>query len=136
VIMFCGFWFLIWFVMCFRIHEHNVTDLILCALPYHDTHAFVRVVQILKIRLEIYWLSVTFFGCVVNCNGFWCIYWVLLRNGIWEFLKGVKDSGATLPRMVIVQQCLRDGGVLLKSLCDYVSKNTRVFSCEFDRCLR
>jgi hypothetical protein len=34
-----------------------------------------------------------------------------------------------------VQQCLRDGCVLLKFLCDYVSKNTRVFSCEFDRYL-
>jgi len=40
--------------MFFRIHEHNVEDLILCALPYHDTHAFVRVIQILKIGLEIY----------------------------------------------------------------------------------
>jgi len=40
--------------MCFRIHEHNVEDLILCALPYHDTDHFVRVVQILKIGLEIY----------------------------------------------------------------------------------
>ncbi|AET00469.2 uncharacterized protein At3g06530 isoform X2 [Medicago truncatula] len=79
-------------IRVYKIHEHNVEDLILCSLPYHDTHAFVRVVQILKIR-----------------------------NRIWEFLKGVKDSGATLPRMVVVQQCLRDGGELLKSLCDYAS---------------
>lgn len=41
----------------------------------------------------------------------------------------MKASGARLPRMVIVQQCIRDKGIL-DALCNYVS-NCFVFSCEF-----
>ncbi|CAK8538792.1 unnamed protein product [Lathyrus sativus] len=78
-----------------KIHVYNNEDLILCALPYHDTHAFVRVVQILDIR-----------------------------NGTWGFLEGVKVSGAPPPRKVIVQQCLRDKGVL-EVLCNYASPSKK-----------
>ncbi|PNY12135.1 U3 small nucleolar RNA-associated protein [Trifolium pratense] len=78
-----------------KIHVHNYEYLILCALPYHDTHAFVRIVQILNIR-----------------------------NGTWGFLEGVKVSGAPPPRMVIVQQCLRDKGVL-EVLCNYASPSKK-----------
>ncbi|WJX64702.1 hypothetical protein P8452_49448 [Trifolium repens] len=78
-----------------KIYVHNYEDLILCALPYHDTHAFVRIVQILNIR-----------------------------NGTWGFLEGVKVSGAPPPRMVIVQQCLRDKGVL-EVLCNYASPSKK-----------
>lgn len=35
-----------------RIHVYNVEELILCALPYHDTHAFVRVVQLIDTGWE------------------------------------------------------------------------------------
>lgn len=31
----------------YRIHVFNTEELILCALPYHDTHVFVRIVQLL-----------------------------------------------------------------------------------------
>lgn len=31
----------------FRVHVYNMEELILCALPYHDTHVFVRIVQLL-----------------------------------------------------------------------------------------
>ncbi|GAU49365.1 hypothetical protein TSUD_252390 [Trifolium subterraneum] len=79
----------------YKIHVHNYEDLILCALPYHDTHAFVRIVQILNIR-----------------------------NGTWGFLEGVKVSGAPPPRMVIVQQCIRDKGVL-EVLCNYASPSKK-----------
>ncbi|PWA48499.1 hypothetical protein CTI12_AA490310 [Artemisia annua] len=30
-----------------RIHVYNADELILCALPYHDTHVFVQIVQLL-----------------------------------------------------------------------------------------
>lgn len=43
----------------------------------------------------------------------WC------RNNKWAFLEGVRNSGAPPPRQVIVQQCIRDKG-LLESLCNYV----------------
>lgn len=41
------------------------------------------------------------------------------RNSKWKFLEGVKVSGAPLPRKVIVQQSIRDFGIL-ECLCNYV----------------
>ncbi|RDX79717.1 hypothetical protein CR513_39830, partial [Mucuna pruriens] len=78
-----------------KVHVHNIEELILCALPYHDTHAFVRIVQILD-----------------------------TRNTKWGFLDGVKVSGAPPPRMVIVQQCIRDKGIL-DVLCNYASSSKK-----------
>ncbi|GFY84407.1 ARM repeat superfamily protein [Actinidia rufa] len=75
----------------YKIHVYNTEDLILCSLPYHDTHIFVRIVQILN-----------------------------TGNSKWKFLEGVKASGAPPPRKVIVQQCIRDVGVL-EVLCNYAS---------------
>ncbi|GLT39857.1 hypothetical protein SLA2020_140240 [Shorea laevis] len=75
----------------YKIHVYNVEDLILCSLPYHDTHVFVRIVQLLN-----------------------------TGNSKWKFLEGVKVSGAPPPRTVIVQQCIRDMGVL-EALCNYAS---------------
>lgn len=57
----------------YKIHVYNFEDLILCALPYHDTHTFVRIVQLIS-----------------------------LRNSKWRFMDGVKVSGAPPPRKVIV----------------------------------
>ncbi|XP_078440573.1 ARM repeat superfamily protein [Wolffia australiana] len=73
----------------YRVHVFNSEELILCALPHHDTHAFVRVVQLLE-----------------------------LGNNKWVFLEAVKTSGAPPPRKVIVQQCLCDRGVL-EAICNY-----------------
>ncbi|XP_027329398.1 uncharacterized protein At3g06530 isoform X2 [Abrus precatorius] len=78
-----------------KVHVYNNEELILCALPYHDTHAFVRIVQILD-----------------------------TRNAKWGFLDGVKVSGAPPPRMVIVQQCIRDKGIL-EVLCNYASPSKK-----------
>ncbi|XP_061353134.1 uncharacterized protein At3g06530 [Gastrolobium bilobum] len=79
----------------YKVHVYNNEDLILCALPYHDTHAFVRIVQIVD-----------------------------TRNTKWGFLDGVKVSGAPPPRMVIVQQCIRDKGIL-EVLCNYASPSKK-----------
>ncbi|KAA8539764.1 hypothetical protein F0562_026456 [Nyssa sinensis] len=75
----------------YKIHVYNTEELILCALPYHDTHVFVRIVQLLD-----------------------------TGNSKWKFLDGVKASGAPPPRKVIVQQCIRDMGIL-EALCNYAS---------------
>ncbi|XVE56436.1 hypothetical protein DITRI_Ditri04bG0009000 [Diplodiscus trichospermus] len=75
----------------YKIHVYNIEDLILSVLPYHDTHAFVRIVQLIN-----------------------------TGNSKWKFLDGVKVSGAPPPRSVIVQQCIRDMGVL-EALCNYAS---------------
>ncbi|KAF9617505.1 hypothetical protein IFM89_036709 [Coptis chinensis] len=79
----------------YKVHVYNVDELVLCALPYHDTHAFVRIVQLLN-----------------------------LGNSKWGFLEGVKVSGAPPPRKVIVQQCIRDMGVL-ETLNRYASPTKR-----------
>ncbi|CAN1813501.1 Uncharacterized protein At3g06530 [Linum perenne] len=79
----------------YKIYAYNVEDLILCALPYHDTHVFVRLVQLVE-----------------------------TRNDKWKFLDGVKASGAPPPRNVIVQQCLRDLGVL-ETICNYASSSKK-----------
>ncbi|XP_068328989.1 uncharacterized protein At3g06530-like [Pyrus communis] len=79
----------------YKIHVYNFEELILCGLPYHDTHIFVRIVQLIN-----------------------------LRNSKWKFLDGVKASGAPPPRNVIVQQCIRDKGVL-EILCNYASPSKK-----------
>ncbi|KAL4574909.1 hypothetical protein LXL04_021749 [Taraxacum kok-saghyz] len=73
----------------YKIHVYNIEELVLCALPYHDTPLFVRIVQLID-----------------------------TGNGKWKFLEGVKTSGAPPPRKVIVHQCMRDMGVL-EALCNY-----------------
>ncbi|MCD7468760.1 hypothetical protein HAX54_007198 [Datura stramonium] len=80
----------------YKIHIYNIEELILCALPYHDTHVFVRVVQLID-----------------------------TGNSKWKFLEGVKASGAPLPRKIIVQQCIRDLGIL-EVLCNYVTTSKKV----------
>ncbi|KAF5193642.1 U3 small nucleolar rna-associated protein [Thalictrum thalictroides] len=75
----------------YKIHVYNIDELIHCSLPYHDTVVFVRIVQLID-----------------------------LGNSKWRFLEGVKVSGAPPPRKVIVQQCIRDMGVL-DSLCRYAT---------------
>ncbi|KAG8390231.1 hypothetical protein BUALT_Bualt01G0062300 [Buddleja alternifolia] len=75
----------------YKVHVYNVEDLILCALPYHDTHVFVQIVQLMN-----------------------------TGNSTWKFLDGVKSSGARPPREIIVQQCLRDMGVL-EAICNYAT---------------
>ncbi|KAJ7949476.1 U3 small nucleolar RNA-associated protein [Quillaja saponaria] len=79
----------------YKIHIYNTEGLILCALPYHETHAFVRIVQLLD-----------------------------TRNSKWTFLDGVKVSGAPPPRKVIVQQCICDKAVL-EVLCNYASASKK-----------
>ncbi|KAI3994953.1 hypothetical protein MKX01_038236 [Papaver californicum] len=73
----------------YMIHVYNIDELVNCAMPYHDTPTFVRIVQIVQ-----------------------------LKNSKWGFLEAVQKSGAPPPRNVIVQQCIRDRGLLV-ALCEY-----------------
>ena len=54
-------------------------ELMTCALPYHATGEFVRLVQILP-----------------------------LAGTIWAFLRPLQKSGAPLPRPVLVRRCAND----------------------------
>ncbi|KAK9810295.1 hypothetical protein WJX72_008160 [[Myrmecia] bisecta] len=67
----------------YKVQEYNVDSLMACALPYHATHQFVRLVQILHID-----------------------------NSIWAFLAPMKASGAPMPRHVLVQRSLNDKALL------------------------
>ena len=63
----------------YKIHVHNVDAAVTCALPYHSTSEFVKLVQL--------------------CN---------LENTSFYWLKGVKETGAAPPRDRLVQRSLRD----------------------------
>lgn len=62
-------------------------DLVLCALPFHATNEFVRLVQTLS-----------------------------LKGTPWEWLTPMQASGAAMPRSVLVTRCSSDP-VVLSSIC-------------------
>ena len=66
-------------VLCCSVHERNQDALIGMALVYHETHQFVRLVQIMP-----------------------------LEHSIWQFLTPMQRSGAPLPRATLVQRCIGD----------------------------
>jgi hypothetical protein len=66
-------------VFCCSVHERNHDALIGMALVYHETHQFVRLVQIMP-----------------------------LDDTIWQFLAPMQRSGAPLPRATLVQRCISD----------------------------
>ncbi len=72
-----------------RAHERNVHALLSCALPYHDTNDFVRLVQVLHVQ-----------------------------GTLFEFLAPMQQSGAALPRETLMLRCLADK-VTQKSLFAY-----------------
>ncbi len=61
---------------------HNVTSVIKCILPYHETALFVRVVRLCKLNEE------------------------------WLFLHNVKKTKTKLDRATLVQNCLKDTHLL------------------------
>ena len=67
----------------FKIHVYNVEAAVTCALPYHATAEFVKLVQLAHLEgTSFYWL------------------------------KGVKEKGAAPPRDGLVARCARDGAFL------------------------
>ncbi|KAI9091868.1 hypothetical protein DFS34DRAFT_718021 [Phlyctochytrium arcticum] len=71
-----------WLVRRFRINELNVSALLECILPYHETKQFVQVVSILAL------------------------------TGKWEFLKGVQKARLPLDRTSLVQRLTADPSIL------------------------
>lgn len=58
----------------------NVNELLLCALPYHATPEFARLLVLLQLK----------------------------GSGPWEWLSPGQQSGAPPPRDVIVRRCVND----------------------------
>ncbi|CAG9463898.1 unnamed protein product [Pedinophyceae sp. YPF-701] len=67
----------------YAIHEHNVPTLVACALPYHQTNEFVKVLQL--------------------CS---------LEGTVFAFLRPSKESGAPPPREPLARRCCSDGAFL------------------------
>jgi hypothetical protein len=66
-----------------RVNELNVDDLMAAALPYHSTNEFVRLVQTAR-----------------------------LEGTTWSWLAKMQESGAALPRDILVKRCTTDAAVL------------------------
>ncbi|CAM9545090.1 unnamed protein product [Scytosiphon promiscuus] len=71
----------------YKVYQYNVDAVVECCLPWHDTLAFARMVQLLS-----------------------------LKGSRWEFLTPVQKTGSPLPREAIARRCARDFG-LLRFLC-------------------
>ena len=70
-----------WLVRRFQIHVFNVSELLRCVLPYHETKLFVRIVQLLTIADP---------------------------SSKWNWLHPLQKSGAPLPRLTLLQRCITD----------------------------
>lgn len=127
-----------------RVHERNVEELMLAALPYHETEQFVRLVQVGAVT----WMG----GCVLcACKGMgaglyvsWLTSCAPARSHVlailltitstcrlqvlrleprsrWGFLEPMRASGAPAPREVLVLRCITDrvsGWRRVADVCD------------------
>lgn len=90
----------------YRINEYNVHALLSMALPFHSTHEFVRLVQTLSL---------------FNSQASQSI------KSCWGWLSRMQESGASLPRDVLVQRCINDRAVF-RALCEGAKRNKRASS--------
>ncbi|XP_075934426.1 HEAT repeat-containing protein 1 isoform X1 [Anarhichas minor] len=70
-----------WLVHRFHIQLYNSDSLLSCALPYHDTNVFVRVLQLLKIKDT---------------------------TNRWNWLQGLQKAGVPLSRGTLITHCYTD----------------------------
>eukprot|EP00878_Enallax_costatus_P034255 GHUV01037970.1.p1 GENE.GHUV01037970.1~~GHUV01037970.1.p1 ORF type:complete len:188 (+),score=50.03 GHUV01037970.1:644-1207(+) len=63
----------------YQVHVYSVSDLLLCALPYHSTPEFARLVALLQ-----------------------------LKETSWEWLAPCQQTGAPPPRDLLVRRCVND----------------------------
>jgi hypothetical protein len=82
----------------FKVHVYNIDALLACALPYHDSLFFGRLVQILEVG-----------GANAGSGA--------LGPGsasapVWAFLAGCKATGTPLPRSLLVGQAVKDAALL------------------------
>jgi U3 small nucleolar RNA-associated protein 10 len=99
--------------------EFNVEALLRCVLPYHETNLFVRVVQLLRLRL----------APPADPTGHVRSPHVRASPGPlasaeqhprWEFLRAVQKTGSPLSRQTLITRCVHDA-----SLLDYIASSVR-----------
>ncbi|KAL2099230.1 hypothetical protein ACEWY4_005710 [Coilia grayii] len=89
-----------WLIHRFHIHLYNPDSLIGCALPYHETKVFVRVIQLLKIEDP---------------------------TNRWNWLHALQKPGVPLARGTLLTHCYKDLG-FMDFICKLVSKAVKAYS--------
>ncbi|GAB6029136.1 HEAT repeat-containing protein 1 [Chamberlinius hualienensis] len=85
-----------WLIRRFQIHLYNCDALMKCVLLYHESKIFVRVVQILDLKIS--------------------------DSAVWRWLTPLQKSGMTLSKQTLLNACCGDMG-LLNIICQ-IAKET------------
>ncbi|CAK6982589.1 HEAT repeat-containing protein 1 [Scomber scombrus] len=89
-----------WLVHRFHIQLYNPDSLLACALPYHDTNVFVRVLQLLKIKDT---------------------------TNRWNWLHCLQKPGVPLARGTLITHCYTDLS-FMDFICTMVTKSIQAYS--------
>ncbi|CAJ1081349.1 HEAT repeat-containing protein 1 isoform X2 [Xyrichtys novacula] len=89
-----------WLLHRFHIQLYNPDSLLACALPYHDTNVFVRVLQLLNIKDA---------------------------TNRWSWLHCLQKPGVPLSRGALITHCYSDLG-FMDFICSMVTKSIQAFS--------
>uniref|UniRef100_UPI0037E97E07 HEAT repeat-containing protein 1 n=1 Tax=Semicossyphus pulcher TaxID=241346 RepID=UPI0037E97E07 len=95
-----------WLVHRFHIQLYNTDSLLACALPYHDTNVFVRVLQLLKIKDT---------------------------TNRWNWLHCLQKPGVPLSRGTLITHCYSDLS-FMDFICTMVTKAIQAYSGRSGSC--
>ncbi|XP_041714076.2 HEAT repeat-containing protein 1 isoform X2 [Coregonus clupeaformis] len=95
-----------WLVHRFHIHLYNVDTLLACALPYHETKVFVRVIQLFNLKDP---------------------------TNRWNWLEGLQKPGVPLARGTLITHCYKDLG-FMDFICTLVTKSIKGYSGHSGNC--
>ncbi|XP_028287492.1 HEAT repeat-containing protein 1 isoform X2 [Parambassis ranga] len=95
-----------WLVHRFHIQLYNVDSLLACALPYHDTKVFVRVLQLLKIKDA---------------------------TNRWNWLQCLQKPGVPLSRGTLITHCYTDLS-FMDFICSMVTRSIQAYSGHSGNC--
>nr|XP_046233291.1 HEAT repeat-containing protein 1 isoform X2 [Scatophagus argus] len=95
-----------WLIHRFHIQLYNADSLLACALPYHDTNVFVRVLQLLRIKDA---------------------------TGRWNWLHCLQKPGVPLSRGTLITHCYTDLS-FMDFICTMVTKAIEAYSGHSGSC--
>ncbi|KAM3860028.1 HEAT repeat-containing protein 1 [Diretmus argenteus] len=95
-----------WLVHRFHVQLYNVDSLLACALPYHETNVFVRVVQLLQLREPTH---------------------------RWNWLHCLQKPGVPLARGTLITHCYKDLS-FLDFICTLVTTSIKAYSGRSGSC--
>ncbi|GLD57810.1 HEAT repeat-containing protein 1 [Lates japonicus] len=95
-----------WLLHRFHVQLYNADSLLACALPYHDTNVFVRVLQLLRIKDA---------------------------TNRWNWLHGLQKPGVPLSRGALITHCYTDLS-FMDFICTLVTKSIQAYSGHSGSC--